>query len=120
MLIPFVGPDVLKGMIIEWYGAIVDIPSGFALCDGNNGTPDLRNRMVIGAGDTYAVGASGGTLTHTHTVNQAAHTHTIGAGADILEGTNYSDTSDSTDPDITCSTDNHLNPYHALAYIMKL
>ncbi len=111
---------MVKGMIIEWYGSIASIPSGFALCDGNNGTPDLRNRMVIGAGDTYAVDAEGGALTHTHTVNQSGHAHAMSEGDDIAEGTYYHAAVDETDPDITCSTDNHLNPYHALAYIMKL
>lgn len=111
---------MLKGMIIEWYGSIASIPSGFALCDGNNGTPDLRNRMVIGAGDTYAVGASGGTLTHTHTVNQPGHSHNLDAGDVVGAGADMSDTTTLVDPAITCTTDNHLNPYHALAYIMKL
>lgn len=43
------------GIICLWEGAIVDIPAGWQLCDGTNGTPDLRNKFVIGAGDTYAV-----------------------------------------------------------------
>lgn len=47
--------NIMKGLICIWSGAIVDIPAGWALCDGNNGTPDLRNKLVIGAGDTYAV-----------------------------------------------------------------
>lgn len=111
---------MIKGMIIEWYGSIASIPSGFALCDGNNGTPDLRNRFVVGAGDTYAVGAEGGALTHTHTVNQITHSHGMEAGEDINSGTGFSDATMDFDPDITCSTDNHLNPYYSLAYIMKL
>lgn len=56
------------GMIMIWSGAIVDIPSGWHLCDGDNGTPDLRDKFVAGAGDTYAVGDSGGTVDHTHTL----------------------------------------------------
>ena len=44
------------GGIIMWYGAINTIPSGYALCDGTSGTPDLRDRFVIGAGDTYTPG----------------------------------------------------------------
>jgi len=44
----------MKGLICLWSGAIVDIPAGWSLCDGGNGRPDLRNRFVIGAGDTYA------------------------------------------------------------------
>lgn len=67
----FIGQgSVPIGGIIMWSGAIGAIPTGWALCDGNNGTQDLRNFFVIGAGDTYAVGATGGSATkdleHTH------------------------------------------------------
>jgi hypothetical protein len=75
----------VTGMIIAWSGAIGAIPTGFVICDGNNGTPDLRNRFIMGAGDTYAVGATGGALTvdssHQHTVGtlaaagESSHTH---------------------------------------------
>lgn len=51
------------GGIILWSGAVNAIPSGWALCDGNNGTPDLRDRFVVGAGYSYAVGAQGGNNT---------------------------------------------------------
>jgi hypothetical protein len=62
----------VTGMIILWSGSIASIPSGWALCNGSNGTPDLRNRFVVGAGSTYAVDATGGsadaiTVSHTHT-----------------------------------------------------
>lgn len=62
------------GGIIMWSGSIAAIPSGWALCNGSNGTPDLRDRFVIGAGTTYAVNATGGSAnavipTHTHTVS---------------------------------------------------
>lgn len=43
----------MKSLICLFSGAIVDIPAGWALCDGNNGTPDLRDRFVLGAGSTY-------------------------------------------------------------------
>lgn len=59
--------DVLpSGAIVLWSGAVVAIPTGYVLCDGANGTPDLTNSFVIGAGDTYAVGATGGADTHDH------------------------------------------------------
>jgi len=54
---------VPTGGIIMWSGAIANIPSGFALCDGNNGTPDLTDRFVVGAGGSEAVGDTGGTDT---------------------------------------------------------
>jgi len=43
-------------MIVIWYGEIVDIPAGWALCDGNNGTPDLRGCIVGGAGGAWDPG----------------------------------------------------------------
>lgn len=43
----------MKNIICIWYGAIVDIPAGWVICDGNNDTPDLRNKFIIGAGDTF-------------------------------------------------------------------
>ena len=42
-----------KGIIVSWYGSIEEIPKGWALCDGNNTTPDLRKRFIIGGGDKY-------------------------------------------------------------------
>lgn len=65
------------GMILMWSGAVVDIPAGWHLCDGTNGTPDLRNRFIVGAGDTYAPGATGGASSHNHTFSGTPHTHTF-------------------------------------------
>ena len=56
----------VQGMIIMWSGAANTIPSGWALCDGQNGRPDLRNRFVIGAGGNYNPKAYGGNETHSH------------------------------------------------------
>ena len=68
-----------------WSGAQNAIPSGFVLCDGNNSTPDLRNRFIIGAGNSYNVDATGGYTDvfipeHTHTFSATTndpgtHTH---------------------------------------------
>ena len=68
----------VSGMIILWSGNTGNIPTGFVLCDGQNGTPDLRNRFVVGAGDAYNPGNTGGSkdaavITHTHGLN---HNHT--------------------------------------------
>ena len=49
-----------SGSIIPWYGNASSIPNGFRLCNGTNGTPDLRNRFVVGAGSTYGLGNTGG------------------------------------------------------------
>lgn len=79
----------MKGAIVMWSGSADDIPEGWALCDGTNGTPDLRDRFIVGAGGEYTVGDTGGakevTLTteqmpkHSHTGSTSeagAHTHT--------------------------------------------
>lgn len=52
--------SVPQGSIIPWYGDKSNIPDGFALCDGTKGTPDLRNRFLVGAGNTYSLGNTGG------------------------------------------------------------
>jgi len=62
----------VSGMIMLWSGSTGSIPSGWVICDGNNSTPDLRNRFVVGAGDTYSVDATGGSADAT----LASHTHT--------------------------------------------
>lgn len=81
------------GMIMMWSGSIATIPTGWVLCNGSNGTPDLRNRFVIGAhSDSAGVAystvtgsntTSGGTKdavvvshTHTATVTDPGHVHT--------------------------------------------
>lgn len=104
---------VPSGGIIMWSGSIASIPSGWLLCNGTSGTPDLRDRFVIGAGTNYAVGATGGSkdaivVAHSHTatstVSDPGHTHSftqrgddgvgtptlysvVGANADIGAGT---------------------------------
>lgn len=85
---------VPTGVITMWSGSTSAIPSGWALCNGSNGTPDLRDRFIVGAGSSYAVGDTGGansvTLTsaqmpahnHSVTVNSGgAHSHTASTGS---------------------------------------
>lgn len=69
-----------SGGIIMWSGSLVSIPSAWLLCDGTNGTPDLRNRFIVGAGSGYAVAAIGGADSVTlSSANMPAHTHTFSA-----------------------------------------
>ena len=51
------------GSVIMWYNTIQSIPSGWHLCNGYDGTLNLMDRMIIGAGDLYAIGATGGSTT---------------------------------------------------------
>lgn len=76
------------GVIKIWSGAELDIPSGWALCNGLNGTPDLRDRFVIGAGGlSYPIGDTGGATTHSHATSMAAaggHTPAITVADHVL------------------------------------
>jgi microcystin-dependent protein len=66
------------GGIIMWSGTVATIPSGWALCNGSNGTPDLRNRFIVGAGSTYTPSNTGGSATVTLTTSQLpAHAHAL-------------------------------------------
>lgn len=109
----FVGVENFpSGGIIIWSGSSASIPSGWYLCDGNNSTPDLRDKFVVGAGSTYAVGDTGGqnaitdvpahthnlsgnTSTsdnHTHNGSTSTignHTHTMAALIDAASGGGY-------------------------------
>lgn len=67
-----------SGGIIIWSGAIAAVPSGWLLCDGGSGTPDLRDRFVVGAGLGYAVAETGGSATVVLTTpNLPSHSHTF-------------------------------------------
>ena len=138
----------VSGMIIIWSGSTANIPTGFVLCDGQNSTPDLRNRFVVGAGNNYNPGDTGGadsvTLTeaqmpqHNHGINDPGHKHTtddyvgrsgyaeprnFGVGTD--GNANSSGDTNTKTTGITIqnagSGNSHENrpPYYALCYIMK-
>lgn len=139
------GNGVPKGVISMWSGSIATIPAGWALCDGNNGTPDLRERFVVGAGNGYGVGSIGGAASHTLTVNEMpghahgvtdpGHSHGIttdndtdtpwpygasGNNADGTVNTNAAVTGISVQSSGLGQAHNNLPPYFALAYIMKI
>jgi hypothetical protein len=130
---------VPTGLIAIWSGATGSIPSGWTLCNGTNGTPDLRNSFIIGAGSTYAVGATGGSadaivVSHTHTITDPGHVHnttSTGTGTILSDaavgdtGTSASTTASATtgitatNSSGTSGTGANLPPYYALAFIMK-
>lgn len=138
-----------SGMIMMWSGSIGSIPSGWYLCDGSNGTPNLTDRFIIGAGSSYSVNGTGGvssvTLTtnnmpahtHTATVTDPGHTHTsnaqqqntsnqlAGGGSFTTASATATINSATTGISVTNSTTGSgtsfsiLNPYYALAFIQK-
>ena len=134
----------VSGMIIAWSGSVANIPSGFVLCDGNNNTPDLRDRFIIGAGNSYAVDATGGSKdatlpTHFHHAfklgnsSESRFNSTLTASNYAASGTGagnlneaYNIVSKSSEADVgktsdegSSATNANLPPYHALCYIMK-
>ena len=97
------GSIVPIGTISMWSGTLASVPAGWQVCDGTNGTPDLRNKFVVGAGNTYSVGATGGSANsvvvdhnhaasssfsgsaldaHGHSVSDPTHQHATGNGAE--------------------------------------
>ena len=84
---------VPAGVIVLWSGASNAIPTGWYLCNGQNGTPNLQDRFIVGAGSGYGVGATGGESTKLlGTANLPSHTHQRGT----LAVTNRSLTGDIT------------------------
>ena len=124
------------GVIVMWSGAANAIPSGWALCDGASATPDLRDRFVVGAGSTYAVGATGGEATHKLTVEETpTHSHAVqmhntgseATGAGLVTSLAFQDRvfvtgGSNIGTDNTGGDQPHENrpPYYALCFIMKL
>jgi hypothetical protein len=152
---PTWGNAFIAGMIMMWSGTIATIPSGWLLCNGSSGTPDLRNRFVIGAfsddsgtakttvtGTSTQTGGSKDAIvvshTHTATVTDPGHTHTIAGFAFGASGASQNNTgtnefpvnrivaaSNTTGITVSNSTEGssgtnaNLVPYYALAFIMK-
>jgi microcystin-dependent protein len=85
-------PGIPEGSIIMWSGVVdgnghplVDgtPDTNWYICNGANGTPDLRNRFLIGAGGSYSIGDTGGSTSSTLTEdNLPSHNHSISATTD--------------------------------------
>ena len=133
--------------IFLWSGSIGSIPAGYVLCNGSNGTPDLRNRFVAGAGSTYAVDATGGSadavvVSHNHSATSVVtdpghvHNYTAPAGSpnnaagsipDFITTQSINTASAVTGITVATTiatagvsgTNANLPPYYALCYIMK-
>lgn len=110
----------LKGMIVLWSGTTANIPDGWAICDGDNGTPDLRTKFVLGNGPGVPPHTTGGTFTHDHDFTGDGHYHRIETGTGMPEGYEYRDWT-VVEPAIgTTDAGSHVPPYYVLAFIMKL
>lgn len=140
----FVGNGTIPiGGIIMWSGAINQIPAGWALCNGYNGTPNLMDRFVVGAGYNYSPGNAGGSgLIYVRTENMPAHNHYYkdGFGSFWGQGNIGNDSTPTTwgPDDISLNAgwiwyrDMYTSvvggsqpidsrpPYYALAYIMRI
>lgn len=122
------------GCIVIWSGASDNIPDGWALCDGEDGRPDLRDRFVLGAGSSHSVGSTGGSETVTLTVSQMPeHRHETTVPVSLPSSTSLSSgsetfslfdhsTNSSRVSNYVGSSQPHPNmpPYYTLCYIIKL
>ncbi len=110
----------LQGMILMWSGTLDNIPDGWAVCDGSNGTPDLSNRFVIGSAHLSPPHETGGSTTHRHFFITNGHDHEIPGsfGIDLTPGSkDYWQTAVDTGQTVF---ENHIPPYYVIAFIMKL
>merc|ERR1712178_624762 len=65
-----------RSMVVMWAGSVKDIPKGWLLCDGTSGTPDLRDKFILGASEDTPVDSEGGNHTRVLTVDQLpSHGH---------------------------------------------
>ncbi len=62
---PYRNNEIKSGMIMMWSGLVSDVPDGWSICDGTNGTPDLQEKFIRGA--SGEVGEEGGCSSHYHT-----------------------------------------------------
>jgi hypothetical protein len=133
-------PDgVPSGVIVMWSGTVATIPTGWFLCDGENDTPDLRDRFIVGAKEddggvaktnvTGSLTQSGdGTIpSHTHTGPDHTHTYSIGSntgtgmaiGGSAQTGTLSTSSSGTGDTGTAGTGTKNIAVYYALALIMK-
>ena len=129
-------PIIPTGMIMIWSGLQSNIPDGWVLCDGNNGTPDLTDKFILGAGNSYSVGDIGGEETHILTTDEMpVHSHslsnnsiinsTTNGNVNIVTGGYFITTSKFETINVTNTAGNgdahnNMPPYYALCYIMKI
>lgn len=121
--------SIPSGGIILWSGTIATIPAGWALCNGENGTPDLRDRFVICASDDedgVAKSSINGSLSQSGDGTIPKHRHYVDTLDNniIAMGTKVT-RSTSTNPGTHYTSyfgtgTKNIAVYYSLAYIMKL
>lgn len=112
--------NFVENIIVLWFGSLASIPVGFALCDGTQGTPDLRNNIPIGAGDSFAVDDVGGSIVHNHDFTSDDHDHQPGPGALQVGGPGFLTVSSDDPAAGTVNPTGTFPPFKSLAYIMEL
>jgi len=124
---PFYG--VPSGTIIPWYPGPEAIridnagnqhllpPEGWALCNGEGRTPDLRERFVMGTTDLERIGKSGGTGAHKHDLDVNVQTKDVAAIKGLVKAKTKA--VKSVGISVKKSGD-HTHPHVRLVYIMRL
>lgn len=123
------------GCIVWWSGTADNIPTGWHICDGTNGTLDLRNKFILAAGTNHAVGETGGSETvklslgqmpeHDHGINVAS-SFQIGSGSNAIikssVGVQTNPTIEQGPSRASGSSQPHPNmpPYYTLCAIQKI
>lgn len=77
----------VNGIIGLWLGTLASIPQGIFLCDGNNGTPDMRDKFLKIINTTAGLGGTGGSNTHAHA--SQSHSHTGASHTHTNNGSNF-------------------------------
>eukprot|EP01084_Bolivina_argentea_P261255 441422_1 len=133
--------NVPKGMILMFHGEINNIPNGYLLCDGLYGTPDLRDKFIVGAGNVYNVGEIGGNSHHGHSTyiqseivdiesvevrvggkghkHKHRHRHHDGKGPQKKMINVITDQKGKHSHETTMDESDHLPPFYATIFIMK-
>lgn len=107
------------GTIAMFWGDSVDIPPGWQAADGTGGTPDLRNRFILGASAILAPGLSGGSVNHNHTFTGDGHTHTQLRPGDTQFGPGWAEPLDLAALTGTTNNTIMLPPYIGLIFVQK-
>jgi hypothetical protein len=121
---PVVGPITTPGehgIIALWSGSIASIPIGWVLCDGTHGTPDLREKFIMGANaSTTPPGTTGGTTSHLHDIEIGTIVTELDNGLTVGGSGPFGRYATMTFDAFDSGNADNIPPYYALAYIMHL